>query len=522
VVLCVHGNEHNVIGISGLGVPRARRQAASPEQLVRLLSAKVRQGCTVWFDLLASVYSGRACVLPPPPPKAEDAIRLHPGVFVDHLAKHEVAPADQRVELWRAQVQTLSDEARQRGFAMIDLPAQVSGADGLLASSFSADDPTHGNEAYGALVLERIAELAMAQTSSGEPSTAHPYADLPPSSFWKRAVASVPADSLDPVLAPAFRIRPRDKVATAGSCFAQHISKRLRSSGYSFLVTEPPQSGEANAEARGFYDFSARYGNLYTARQLRQLFERAFGRFAPVDRYWELPGGRFCDPFRPRIEPEGFASVKDLVEDRKRHFAAVRRMFKQLDVFVFTLGLTECWASRKDGAVFPLAPGVAGGKFDPEKYEFLNLGVEDVVADLKSFLAQLREVNPKARLLLTVSPVPLIATYERQHVLVSTTYSKSVLRVAADIVSKSEPGTCYFPSYEIITGNHARGRYFEDDLRSVTSAGVDHVMAVFMNRMATVPPAAQKPAELSEAALATLAEVEKLAEVECDEEVLDR
>jgi hypothetical protein len=425
------------------------------------------------------------------------------------------------VQLWRAQVEMLRKEAAERGVAMVELPSQVAGPGGLLASSFSAADPTHGNKAYGALMLDCIARLAVTPSSATAPA-AHPYADLPPSSYWKRAVASVPGDALDPVLAPAFRIRPSDKVATAGSCFAQHISKRLRSGGYSFLVTESPQSGEPDAEERGFYDFSARYGNLYTARQLRQLFERAFGRFRPADRYWELPGRRFCDPFRPRIEPNGYATVEALVEDRKRHFAAVRRMFRQLDVFVFTLGLTECWASRKDGAVFPLAPGVAGGKFNPAKYEFLNLGVDDVVADLRAFLAQLREVNPEARLLLTVSPVPLIATYERQHVLVSTTHSKSVLRVAADIVAKSESGVCYFPSYEIITGNHARGRYFEDDLRSVTAAGVDHVMAVFMSRMAAVPPAAVEPAELSDAALSTLAEVEKLAEVECDEEVLDR
>ena len=32
--------------------------------------------------------------------------------------------------------------------------------------------------------------------------------------------------------------------------------------------------------------------------------------------------------------------------------------FRDLDVFVFTLGLTEAWVAKADGAVFPLAPGV--------------------------------------------------------------------------------------------------------------------------------------------------------------------
>jgi hypothetical protein len=123
---------------------------------------------------------------------------------------------------------------------------------------------------------------------------------------------------------------------------------------------------------------------------------------------------------------------------------------------------------------------------------------------------------------LTVSPVPLIATYEDQHVLVATTYSKAVLRVAADVVSKADPRICYFPSFEIITGNHARGRYFDDDLRSVTAAGVDHVMSVFMTRMASpLSSGGAESIQLSPVSLATLAEVEKLVEVECDEELLN-
>jgi len=36
-------------------------------------------------------------------------------------------------------------------------------------------------------------------------------------------------------------------------------------------------------------------------------------------------------------------------------------------------------------------------------------------------------------------------------------------------------------SFEIITGSYTRGAYFAGDLRSVTEAGVKHVMQVFMN-----------------------------------------
>jgi hypothetical protein len=79
----------------------------------------------------------------------------------------------------------------------------------------------------------------------------------------------------------------------------------------------------------------------------------------------------------------------------------------------------------RDGAVFPLCPGVLGGTFDKRRHEFVNLDVEDVVADVTAFVSELRAVNPEARVILTVSPVPLIATAEPRHVLVSTIASKS-------------------------------------------------------------------------------------------------
>lgn len=95
-------------------------------------------------------------------------------------------------------------------------------------------------------------------------------------------------------------------------------------------------------------------------------------------------------------------------------------------------------------------------------------------------VAAVERINPAARILLTVSPVPLIATFEDEHVLTATTYSKSVLRVAAGEAARQSGRVAYFPSYEIITGNFTRGRYYADDLREVREEGVRHVMRLFM------------------------------------------
>ena len=309
----------------------------------------------------------------------------------------------------------------------------------------------------------------------------NPYSGLAAAQFWRRAISRVERHLVDPVVSTRFRISRGDRVATAGSCFAQHISRRLNRAGFNYQVAEPGDGlPEPERKARNYGVFSARYGNIYNTRQLLQLFRRAHGEFTPMDDYWLRPDGRYADPFRPSIEPAGFASIDELRADRELHLAAVREMFATTDVFVFTLGLTEGWRSRHDGAAYPLAPGVVAGAYSESDHEFVNAGAAETVADLEEFLAALRGVNPGVRVLLTVSPVPLIATYEDRHVLVSTTYSKSVLRVAAEEVVRMNEGVDYFPSYEIITGSFSFGAYYEADAREVSDPGVAHAMRCFM------------------------------------------
>ncbi len=364
----------------------------------------------------------------------------------------------------------------------------------------------------------------------------HPYQGRADYAYWRRAVGSAPDGDLDPFTGPAFPIGKRTRVVAAGSCFAQHIGRYLNAVGRPCLVTEPPHpilTAQA-AHLTNYGVYAARYGNIYTARQLLQLLDRAYGRLHPEEDIWRDGDRVFIDPFRPNIQPDGFNSELEFTIDRQRHFQAVREAFERLDIFIFTLGLTEAWRSRRDGAVFPVCPGVSGGQFSPERHEFVNFGVNDVVADLRAFIGRLRDVNRTARVILTVSPVPLAATAEDRHVLVSTMYSKSVLRVACDVLVNSVNDVVYFPAYEIVASGHA-GRYFAADRRSATPEGVAHVMRVFARHF--LPDAADEDRSLGglvrrafrpaggDAAGARTLQAEAMQEVfqiMCDEEALDR
>jgi hypothetical protein len=346
----------------------------------------------------------------------------------------------------------------------------------------------------------------------------NPYANAPSYRRWRQAVVQTPAADVDPVINLPFTIAPTDRIVSAGSCFAQHIARHLSQNGFNYLITEtahPILSADV-AESFGYGLYSARYGNIYTARQLLQLFRRVYGRYCPRDDVWE-DNGRYYDPYRPAIQPGGFATLQEFELDRRQHFAAVRAAFETMDVFVFTLGLTECWVSVEDGAVYPMCPGTIAGRFDPAHHAFVNLSVAEVAADMRAFIEEVRAINPNLKVVVTVSPVPLAATAEDRHVLVSTMYSKSVLRVAAEQICEL-PDAAYFPSYEIVTGPFARGRYFGDDLRAVTEDGVNHVMRLFFRHLApggNAPAASAAPAgedylERMGAVVAAICEEERL------------
>lgn len=307
----------------------------------------------------------------------------------------------------------------------------------------------------------------------------NPYRGLPPRQFWRTAIAQPGLPAVDELWIPKFAISNVTRVATFGSCFAQHFGKSLRERGFSWFVTEPAPDVLSEASRKKFsYDlFSARTGNIYTASLLRQWVGWALGDAQP-DEIWRT-GDRFHDPFRPTVEPGGFASEQELVENRNVTIRSLRQALIRADVLVFTLGLTESWVNSSRGHEYPLCPGTAAGVFDAAQHEFVNQDYPYILDCMRETLLRIWDINPALRVLLTVSPVPLAATMSRGHVLVATTESKAKLRAVAGAIARDFAFVDYFPSYELISAAPYRGMFFDDDQRTVTAVGIEHVMNAF-------------------------------------------
>lgn len=310
----------------------------------------------------------------------------------------------------------------------------------------------------------------------------NPYQQLNEDAFWATAVARRDMLDISHLWEPKFRITPKTRIATFGSCFAQHISKALRRHEFRWLNSEPAPKGFSNRSARqyNYGVFTCRTGNIYTTSLLLQWVNWALGVDTPPEECWQKDG-RFYDPFRPAIEPNGFASREEVVDSRAMCIEAFHSAITDARLFVFTLGLTESWIHRNHGYEYPMCPGTVSGDFDKDLHIFKNQDYATILQNLKNAVELMRRHNPSLRFLLTVSPVPLTATMSGKHVLVATTQSKSNLRAVAGYLAENKRYVDYFPSYEIISSVPYRGVFYEENLRSVAQAGVDHVMANFFD-----------------------------------------
>jgi hypothetical protein len=313
----------------------------------------------------------------------------------------------------------------------------------------------------------------------------NPYSNLPANAFWRSAVVETSPYAPSEIYTKKFDITLETRIATAGSCFAQHIGSHLRRNGCNVLDLEPAPSWLPPTlhHKYGFSLYSARYGNIYTIQQLLQLTKEANNEFEPENICWER-SGRYFDALRPAVEPDGLEDRDEVYFHRRHHLEKVLQVLCSMDVLIFTLGLTETWMHRKSGTLYPVAPGVIAGTFDEEEYAFVTFGffeVQKTFDDFIDVLGRIRADRTPPKILLTVSPVPLTATASGQHVLEATTYSKSVLRAFAGQAAARDDHVSYFPAYEIATNPAARGAFFEDNLRSVRLDGVEIIMKVFFD-----------------------------------------
>lgn len=232
-------------------------------------------------------------------------------------------------------------------------------------------------------------------------------------------------------------------IASMGSCFAREIRKVLLKHEYNYILEETDKWAACHA--------SAAWERTYNTFSMRQIFDYTFNEFSPETRWWISPDtGQVQDPYRRIIL---YDSIDQAEADFKSHIEYSQKAIKRARVFILTLGLTEIWEDVRDKSVIclPSGPYVNEGG-DMSDYRFRVSRYRENLDNLDSIYHTLKRNNPDCKLIVTVSPVHLWATFrDDMDVISANCNSKSTLRAAADEFVGNYKDVFYFPSYEIAT-----------------------------------------------------------------------
>lgn len=296
---------------------------------------------------------------------------------------------------------------------------------------------------------------------------AHPYNTDKQGMFWRTAVAEInPETSTLSEIIPALPIQAHHKITSVGSCFAQYIGHWLQQHGYQYCQSKLLQHETA----------SFALGNVYTPRALLQWLTFSDDELAQYSIYQHPVSQHFIDLLLPNLNPEGYHNKADLLEARKAVIEEIKYQLSHSDCFIFTLGLIEAWQDTL-GICYPSCPGVKQGEYHADIYTLKVFQFSDILSDLTQLIEVVTSINPTIKCVLTVSPVPLTATATEQHVLVANSYAKAVLRAVAGQFCEQHAQVSYFPSFDLITMPGLKDFRYQQNRRTISSAGVNFVMS---------------------------------------------
>jgi hypothetical protein len=240
------------------------------------------------------------------------------------------------------------------------------------------------------------------------------------------------------------------RVTAFGSCFAGNITNHLDTLGFDLSRTRNPEI-YISALGEGLVNVHALAGQMEWALEN-----------APV------PAGLW----------HGYKGEEYGDEEGVRRKTA--ETLRNTDFFIVTFGLSEIWYDEPTGGVFWRA--VPKRSYDPERHKFRVCTFAETRATIERMYALIRKHVPEAKVLFTLSPIPLMATFRPIPAMVASSASKAILRAALDEFLRDHEADLnqrlfYFPAYEIV--NELFFQKFAGDGRHIDVEIIKVVMMLF-------------------------------------------
>lgn len=247
-----------------------------------------------------------------------------------------------------------------------------------------------------------------------------------------------------------YRLRHSDKILVMGSCFAEHIGERLERMKFRTIVNP--------------------YGVLYNPLSIAEGLTRLLGQQPFTDKeLYEFPDGGWNTWLHHSrySNPDKQAALTAINNSMER----ASHQLVEANVLIITLGTAWVYRLADTGEVVGNCHKVPERRFVRQQ-----LQVAEITEALASILRRIRELNPRLRILFTVSPVRHI-----KDGLHGNQLSKATLLLAIDELCRMMPNEChYFPAYEIVMDELRDYRFYAEDMAHPSKQAVDYVWECFV------------------------------------------
>ncbi len=253
---------------------------------------------------------------------------------------------------------------------------------------------------------------------------------------------------------PSFDINHAQRILMLGSCFVDEMGAKLQADKFHCLVNP--------------------FGVLYNPASIAALLLRSISEREYDDQSPEI---LFADGlFHSWMHHSQFSSAnkKELTDRLNSTLLLVSEWLQQADILIITFGTSYIYRLKDTGML------VSNCHKQPDSL-FLRqrLSAYDIADSWKTLLQLLHSVNPKLRVIFTVSPIR-----HKRDGLHENQLSKAELLLAIDEILQTSPvqdRSYYFPSYEILLDELRDYRFYATDMVHPSPLAVDYIYEKFQD-----------------------------------------
>lgn len=254
---------------------------------------------------------------------------------------------------------------------------------------------------------------------------------------------------ISPVRKP-LPLTPDSGITMLGSCFTDNIGARMLDHGLNVAVNP--------------------CGVLYNPFSIAAVIEAALAgesirptafEFLGLHRNW-----LFSTKFARTDRMEAEVLWKESLHRLREHLL-------NDDLLILTFGTARVYRHIPS----PLSPfdGIVGNCHKvPKEFEVTRMSVADIAAHWEILLKKLHELNPKMRILFTVSPIRHLSDGAHEN-----TLSKATLQLAIEQICANHDYAGYYPAYELLNDDLRDYRFYASDLVHPSEMAVDYIWQHF-------------------------------------------